>query len=101
LLIDKNPKPDGRMLTIVKTARDRITIGWLDNSTNKDNFEVQTVSDAGGVPDAWGPSVSLSPNTTSYVSTALTRKTTYWYQVRACNVNGCSEWTAAISGTTK
>ena len=88
-------------LTVTKTLKDRITLGWLDNSTNEDRFEIQRAPDDNGTPGAWGASVSLPANTTTYTDTGLTRKTTYWYQVRACNANGCSAWTAAVSGTTK
>jgi len=80
-------------LTIVKTTRNSITIGWLDNSTNETSFEVER--------DGVVLTPPLPANSTSFVDTGLTRKTTYSYRVRACNVTGCSAWTAAVSGTTK
>ena len=89
-------------LTVVKTWKDRIELGWLDNATNEESFELQRASDDGGVPGAWvDVTTTLPPNTTSYLDSGLARKTTYWYHVRACNANGCSAWTAEVPGTTK
>jgi len=88
-------------LSVTKSQKTSITLGWLDNSTNEDSFEVQRAPDVGGVPGIWADIATLPSNSTSYVNTGLTRKTTYWYQVRACNTNGCSAWTAAVAGTTK
>ena len=89
-------------LAIVKTGRDYITLGWLDNATNEDSFEIQRAPDNGGDPGTWADIATLPANSTSYTdNTDLVRKTTYWYQVRACNANGCSAYTAAVAGTTK
>ena len=89
-------------LRVVRTRKDSIELGWLDNSTNEETFEVQRAPDELGVPGTWGASTVLPFDTNSYIDSGLTRKTTYWYQVRACsNVPGCSAWTAAVSGTTK
>jgi fibronectin type 3 domain-containing protein len=88
-------------LTILKIQTKRLTIGWLDKSTNEESFEVQRAPDNSGAPGTWADIAVLPINTDSYTDSGLTTQTTYWYRVRACNVVGCSAYTAEESGTTR
>lgn len=47
-----------------------------------------------------GGSLVSSPTGTAFVSSGLSASTTYSYTVRACNTNGCSAQSSAVSGTT-
>jgi len=84
-------------LMIVKAQKNNIKIAWLDNSVNEAGFYVERSLD--GVN--WTLVATLPIDSTSYVNTGLTSKTTYWYRVAAFNSVGTSAWTAEVSGTTK
>ena len=70
-----------------------ITVRWNDTMPGESRFEL-----------AYGPSgqpatttVTLPPNTTSYVHTNVPAGARFDYQVRVCDPNGCSAWSNKIT----
>ncbi len=62
-------------------------VNWEAGSTNEDNFEI----DYG--PSDTGPWTSLGTPTNTYVDvSSLTENTTYYFQVRAENATGYSDY---------
>jgi fibronectin type 3 domain-containing protein len=77
-----------------KSSGNSVTLSWVDNSNNETGFEIQRVN-AGTII------IPVGANVTKYKDTAVTKKTTYTYSVRACNADGCSEFSAPVTITIK
>jgi len=78
----------------------QVNLAWLDKSNNENQFELQRCKVSGkgnSTTCAWGASILLPPNTTSYTDSAssFSGSGTYKYQVRAGNTNGNSVWIGA------
>jgi photosystem II stability/assembly factor-like uncharacterized protein len=74
-----------------------ISLGWTDNSNNEVRFELSRSFDA----ETWTPvSVSIAPDETSYTDTGLSTGTTYYYRIRACSDELCSQWETSGSMST-
>jgi titin len=71
-------------LTATKIGTSTVSLGWTDNSTNEEGFDVQESSSTDAGP--WGKIQGLNPNATS----TLFGKGpgTYYYRIRAFNSVG-------------
>jgi hypothetical protein len=58
-------------------------LAWIDTSENEEGFQIERL--VGGLIDR---TISIGPNTTSYIDTGLTKGVTYCYRVRAFNSAG-------------
>jgi hypothetical protein len=67
----------------------RVDLKWRDNSSAEMEFRIEwkTINDA-----FWIPLKTLAANSTSYSDTGRQGGKTYIYRVRACNTDGCSEY---------
>jgi len=74
-----------------------ISLSWTDNSSNEDNFELQRSLSAG---TGFSTIATLAANTTAYADNGLSANTTYYYRVRATNVNGASTYSNELSVST-
>jgi len=77
------PKPTAPTgLTATNSSRGVVTLTWSDNSNNETSFLIErsTSVDSGYVQIG-----SVGSNGTSYFDSAVVRKTTYYYRVRAAN----------------
>jgi hypothetical protein len=83
-------------LTAEAVACDQIGLAWVDNSNNEDGFKIERSED--GVNFAGIDTVGA--NVITYQDTGLAENTSYWYQVRAYNVGGDSDYTDVASNTT-
>ncbi len=77
-------------------AQDRVSLGWVDASTNESDFQIQRslTSDF-----ANATSYSVPANTTTFAQN-VSRQNDYYYRVRARNGVGPSAWSGAILVTT-
>jgi alpha-tubulin suppressor-like RCC1 family protein len=75
----------------------KINLAWKDNSTNETSFVVGRGSSSNG---PFADIITLAANSTNYSNTNLTPSTTYYYVVRAVNVQGSSSNSAPASATT-
>ena len=78
-------------------GKGKIALTWTDNSNNEDGFKIeQSLNNV-----SFTPIDTVGPNETSYLHTGLSRKTTYYYRVRAYNAYGNSAYSNTASARTK
>ena len=75
----------------------QIDLSWIDNSNNETKFEVWRKTQGG----TWGILNELAEDSVIYSDTGLAPGTAYYYQVRACNPDGCSNYSNTASATTQ
>ena len=76
-------------LTATTVSQTEISLAWIDNSSNEDNFVVSRSSTAGG---PYTDVVILGVGVTSYNDIGLSPDTAYYYVVRAINLGGSSPY---------
>ncbi len=76
----------------------KIALRWRDNSNNEDGFKIERRRND---EPSFSEIATVGPNTTSYVNTGLSSKTTYYYRVRAYNAYGNSNYSNTASARTK
>lgn len=82
-------------LTTQAVSSNQIILNWTDVSTNENSYVVQRSTDSIN----WTTSFALDANTTRFYSLDLSPLTTYYYRLRAENVNGGSAWVYAKNTT--
>jgi len=87
--------PSGLIATSVSSSQ--IDLSWVDNSGNESRLELWRKT--GG--EIWGLVSELPADTTSYSDTGLKAETEYFYQIRACNRDGCSKFSETTSAITQ
>lgn len=83
-------------LTAKAVAYNQINLSWKDNSNNELGFKIQRKK-AGGT---FSTIKTVGRNVTSYKDKSVSANTTYYYRVRAYNVNGNSSFSNTASATT-
>src|SRR5207249_1557764 len=84
-------------LSATTVSSSQINLAWSDNSSNEDHFIVGRSAISGG---PYTDIATLAANTTNYNNTGLLANTTYYYVVRASNINGDSANSAEAGATT-
>jgi hypothetical protein len=88
-------------LTATALAGLKISLTWVDNSTNETGFVIQRSLD--GV--TWSTIATVAADVTAYTNTGLKARTTYYYRVQAVNANtsppGYSSFSNVASATAK
>ncbi|MFO7934795.1 MAG: fibronectin type III domain-containing protein, partial [Bacteroidales bacterium] len=84
--------PSNMTFTDVKETSMRVR--WEDNSDNEDNFVLERRESAS---DSWG--VIAEPTNNYYDDSGLEDNTTYYYQVKAVNAAGFSDYTSGSQTT--
>ncbi|MDI6787690.1 MAG: fibronectin type III domain-containing protein, partial [Planctomycetota bacterium] len=74
----------------------QISLVWTDNSSNEQGFKIYRKASGG----TYAQIDTVSANVTSYPNTALSPVTTYYYQVRAYNAGGNSNYSNEASAVT-
>jgi titin len=87
--------PSALSLTPVSTSQ--IDLSWTDNAGNETGFEIQRKTGAAG---SYAQIATVGENVTSYQNTGLSTDTEYYYQVRATNAIGASDWCSEAGATT-
>ncbi|HEX7831507.1 MAG TPA: hypothetical protein VF787_17760 [Thermoanaerobaculia bacterium] len=88
---------DPSMLWAAPT-KTKVTLNWNDNANNETNYVVERSSSATG---GFTQLASVPANSSSFADGAVTRKTTYYYRVKATNANGASGYSNVISAYVK
>jgi hypothetical protein len=82
------PQPPSNLSA--KMSGTKVILKWVDNANNETYFELRRLP-------AFGAAVTVGANVTTYTDSGLIRKTSYTYDVRACNVDGCSVYSAPLT----
>jgi len=82
-------------LTAFPVSPTRILLTWTDNSTDEEEFYIETLTG-----NVWSLIDWVEENGTVYTGSGLTPLTTYSYRVRAYNSNGNSNYSNVASVTT-
>ena len=83
-------------LAVTEVGPNQVTLTWADNSANEGGFRVERSAD--GV--TFTRVAATGPDTTRFVATGLSSRTTYYFRVRAYNAGGDSAPTDAAEATT-
>ena len=84
-------------LTATVFSSSQINLTWTDASKNETGFKIERSASATGT---WTLIATTAANVVSYQNTGLVPGTTYYYRVRATNVDGDSVNTSVVSATT-
>jgi hypothetical protein len=79
-------------------SNSQINLSWADTSTTESGFAIERSLSA---TSGWSEIARVGANTTSYSNAGLTAATTYFYRVRAYNLNENSSYSNPASATTK
>ena len=90
------PKPPSELVATAVSST-QIDLSWVDNSGNEKRFELWRRSEG----EIWGLLSELPADTVSYSDTGLSAETEYFYQIRACNKDGCSNFSEIASAGTQ
>lgn len=83
-------------LLVTANSYNKITVNWTDASNNEIGFEITRGTSMNG---PFLPVGTVGANVTTYEDeTGLEPNTRYWYQVRAVNNFGASNWLGEIAG---
>ncbi len=90
--------PPAAASNLTATALDQQTVdvGWKDNSSVEDAYELQRATAQAG---PYVLIATLPANTVSYRNIGLTTNTTYWYRVRATKDAGFGDFSNVASAT--
>ena len=83
-------------LAVTEVGSNQVTLTWADNSDNEDGFRIERSTD--GV--TFTRVAATGPDTTRFVATGLSSRTTYYFRVRAYNAGGDSAPTSSVEVTT-
>jgi len=89
------PAPSG--LTATAVSASQINLTWTDNSDNEDGFRIERKKGSGGI---WSQITTVGAGVTAYSNTGLSRRTTYYYRVRAYNSGGNSNYSNQATAKT-
>ena len=84
-------------LVLQNRTSSSISMSWVDNSGNEDNFELQRSLSSG---TGFSTIATLAANTITYTDNGLSPNTAYFYRVRATNINGTSTYSNELSTST-
>lgn len=80
-----------------RVQKNRVTLDWMDNSTNETYFEIFRSTDGA----TFAPIGTTGVNISTYNDRSVNANTRYWYYVRACNTAGCSQNSETIDVRTR
>ena len=79
-------------LSGTRTSATALHLAWSDANTGESRVEIQRLTAPGTV---WFALATLAAATTSYDDNSVQELEGFRYQVRACNVAGCTAWLAS------
>jgi hypothetical protein len=85
-------------LTATSLSRSQIRLSWSDQSSNESGFTIERCT--GASCSGFAVVGQVPAGTTTFVNSALSRRTTYRYRVRAVNAAGSSGYSNIASATT-
>jgi regulation of enolase protein 1 (concanavalin A-like superfamily) len=94
------PMPPAAPTSLIGTvvSSSRIDLSWTDNASNESAFFIDRATNSSFTQNL--ATNSVGSNTTSYQDTGLSASTTYYYRVRANNIDGYSGYSNVVNDTT-
>jgi hypothetical protein len=83
-------------LSASASACNQIDLSWTDNADNEDGFSIERSPDGSSFSEI----DTVGANVTTYNDTTVSELTTYYYQVRAYNSGGNSDYSNTDNATT-
>jgi hypothetical protein len=83
-------------LAATAVSQTEVDLTWIDNADNENGFEIERSLDKA----SWSVIATVGSNVTSYSDSGLQHSTTYYYQVRAYNGAGYSDYSNMAEATT-
>jgi len=90
------PDGDPSLLTATPISSSQIDLAWTDNSTNEAGFYIERSINQ----SVWNTLATAAADATSYSDTTPSEAVTYYYRVRAYNVDGYSGYSNTASALT-
>ena len=95
--VTSGPPPDAPSNLVATTvSSSQIDLTWQDNSSDETGFKVERKAGSG----SYSQIATVGAGVTSYSNTALSASTTYYYQLRAYNAAGNSDYSNEALATT-
>ena len=85
-------------MTWTAPSKTNVGLNWSDNAANETGYVVERSQSATG---PFTQLVTVPSDTSSFVDGAVSRKTTYYYRVKASNANGTSNYSNVVSAYVK
>jgi chitodextrinase len=89
------PIGDPSELSATAASSSQINLSWIDGTSNETGFKIERSLDG----SSWAEIDDIGPDSTSYSDSGLAANTPYYYQVRAYNPNGFSNYTGDSATT--
>ncbi|HEX8319855.1 fibronectin type III domain-containing protein [Longimicrobium sp.] len=93
------PVPGTPMALTASPSSGAIRLTWTDGPGETSYLLSRSLRNPDGTWGAWSPPVSHPANTARVDDTGLLAGRVYGYQLRACNVSGCSQKATAVAAT--
>lgn len=90
--------PDAPSSLWAAPTKSKVTLNWTDAAANETSFVIERSLSA---TSGFAQLVSVPANATSFVDGAVSRKSTYYYRVRASNANGGSSYSNVVRAYVK
>jgi hypothetical protein len=99
-----DPSPPTRIVTVTaapplapsgltaSVSTKKVTLAWTDNSNNESGFKIERSTDG----QNFAQIATVGANATKYTNTGVTKKTAYYYRVRAYNNAGDSAYSTTV-----
>ncbi|HYK04748.1 MAG TPA: hypothetical protein VE974_23550 [Thermoanaerobaculia bacterium] len=95
-LLSAYDEPDAPSSLFAAPTKSNVTLSWTDNAANETGYTIERSSSPSS---GFGPIVTTSNS--SYIDGSVSRKTTYYYRVKAVNANGSSSYSNVVSAYVK
>jgi hypothetical protein len=95
-LLSAYDEPNAPSALFAAPTKTNVTLSWTDNAANETGYTIERSSSSSS---GFAPIVTTSNS--NYIDGAVSRKTTYYYRVKAVNANGSSSYSNVVSAYVK
>jgi hypothetical protein len=95
-LLSAYDEPNAPSSLFAAPTKSNVTLSWTDNASNETGY---TIERASSPSSGFAPIVTTSNS--NYIDGAVSRKTLYYYRVKAVNANGSSSYSNVVGAYVK
>jgi hypothetical protein len=95
-LLSAYDEPNAPTSLFAAPTKSNVTLSWTDNAANESGYTIERSSS----PSSGFASIVTTSNS-NYIDGAVSRKSTYYYRVKAVNANGSSSYSNVVSAYVK